>query len=71
MSKLELESYKQMAPAAIRHWLISSFVIASCVATAIVVIATNNFGHSLVNQAGSTLSLVGSVIQPTERYTEP
>jgi hypothetical protein len=62
MSKLELESYKQMAPAAMRDWLISSFVITSCVATTIGVIVTNNFDRSFDIDAGSTPSLVSSVI---------
>ena len=45
MAKLELDSYKQMPPQAVRSWLIGSFVVATSTAVALLVIVTGYFAR--------------------------
>ena len=48
MTKLELESYTQMSPQAMRRWLVGSCVAACSVAAALIAIAAHNVGSSVV-----------------------
>jgi hypothetical protein len=47
MTKLELESYTQMSPQAMRRWLVGSCVAACSVAAALIAIAASNYGDRL------------------------
>jgi hypothetical protein len=45
MTKLELDSYRQMSPQAMRSWLVRSCVVAGSMAAALLVIAVSHFGR--------------------------
>ena len=46
MAKLELDSYKEMTPQAVRSWLVGSFVVATSTAVAVLVILTGTLARA-------------------------
>jgi hypothetical protein len=65
MTKLDLDSYRQMSEQAVRRWLIGSCVAAGAVAAALLAMAGHHVGGGLPNEtaAGGARSQVSAAAE--------